>query len=360
MEIVEICRAFNIKGEHKSTEILKSGNINATYKVSFIEDGNTVAYILQKINTYVFKRPEHIMHNIKLINQHIGNKLPECDRPRKMLNFLERENGENYLYDEDSFWRGYVFVPDSVTYNNFSDLSLLQRAGEAFGEFQTMLSDFDASLLYEIIPGFHNTKSRYDHLMDTVDKDPAARVASVKGELEFIKKYSNLGCSLCDMLDEGLLPLRVTHNDTKGNNVLFDENTGETLAVIDLDTVMPGLVAYDFGDAIRFAANNTDEDDPDTSKVFLCLDRFEAFAKGFVPKIASGATKNEIDTLALGAFVMTYELAIRFLDDYLAGDVYFKLNYPEHNIVRARNQIALCEDMLTKLDEMKNIVARSL
>lgn len=358
MDLIEICRQFGIKGEHVETEMLKSGNINSTYKVTFNESGKEISYVIQKINTYVFKNPDYIMANIKKVTGHISYKLPEEKRTRGVLSYLERENGDNFLIDEDSFWRGYTFIENSVTYNNFADLELLEGAGRAFGEFQTLLSDFDASVLFEIIPNFHNTKARIERLIEIAEQDPAGRLDSVKEEMDFILENKEIGESLCNMLDEGTLPLRVTHNDTKGNNVLFDPDTKKTLAVIDLDTVMPGLIAYDFGDAVRFAANNTDEDDPDISKVYLCIERFEAFAKGFVPQIKHGAIKAELDTLALGAIVMTYELAVRFLDDYIAGDKYFKVLYPEHNIVRARNQIALCKDMLAKRELMEETVRK--
>lgn len=358
MTLEKVCRVFRIKGEMLSCNTLKDGNINKTYKVTFKEGETERCYIVQNINQYVFKNPEHIMANINAATLHIAARLPEKDRKRGVLSFLKTEDGDNYYIDEEKkFWRSYEFIENSVTYNSFSDLDLLCRAGAAFGEFQLLMSDFDASALYEIIPDFHNTKARYARLFEKIAADEYGRVGKVQPEIEFLKSVRKTAESLVEMQQIGELPLRVTHNDTKGNNVLFDADTGEALAVIDLDTVMPGLVAYDFGDAVRFAANTADEDDPDLSKVSLSLDRFEAFAKGFVPKIKSSATDKEIQTLPLGALVMTVELAVRFLDDYIDGDKYFKLNYPEHNLVRARNQVALSKDMLKKLPKMNEIIS---
>ncbi len=359
MELGEIYKIFGLKGECVGETVLKTGNINKTYKADFIEDGAEKSYILQKINTYVFKKPEYIMKNINGVTKHIYDRLPEEKRERGVLRYLTANDGKNYFIDKDeSFWRGYGFVFNSVTYNSFDDLKMFEATGAAFGEFQLLLSDYDAGSLYEIIPDFHNTKKRYERLFETIEKDPAGRVKDAQPEIEFLKKYRYLGESLCDMLEKGELPLRVTHNDTKCNNILFDKDTGETLAVIDLDTVMPGLIAYDFGDAIRFGANTSDEDEPDTSKTSLDLDKYEAFTKGFVGKIRNSATENELKTLSLGAIVMTVELAVRFLDDYLDGDKYFKLNYPEHIICRTRCQIALAADMIAKKDKMDAITEK--
>ncbi|MBO4423230.1 MAG: aminoglycoside phosphotransferase family protein [Clostridia bacterium] len=359
MDLTHIYGIFGIKGRPVGCTVLKNGNINKTYKADFEDEDTQKSYIIQSINTYVFKHPEYIMENIDGVTKHIYDKLPEDKKERGVLHFLHRADGRNYYIDGDgSFWRGYEFVPNSVTFDSFDDPALFEAAGSAFGEFQLLLSDYDAKSLHEIIPGFHNTKSRYEKLFDTIEKDPAGRAASVSDEIEFLKEYRQLGESLVDMLEKGGLPLRVTHNDTKGNNILFDRDTHETLAVIDLDTVMPGLVAYDFGDAIRYGANFSDEDEPDISKTGLDLVRFEAFTKGFVGKIKDTAEENELKTLSVGAIVMTVELAVRFLDDYIDGDKYFKLNYPEHNLVRTRCQIALAKDMISKKSEMDKIIEK--
>lgn len=359
MDLTEIYKIFGLTGEYTGYNVLKNGNINKTYKADFKENGKNKSYIIQNINTYVFKKPEYIMENIDGVTKHIYGKLPDDKKERGVLHYLNAVDGKNYYVDKNGgFWRGYGFVDNSVTYDSFDDPALFEAAGAAFGDFQLLLSDYDASTLHEIIPGFHNTKSRYKKLFETIEKDPAGRVGSVMPEIEFLKENRGLGEALVDMLEDGELPLRVTHNDTKGNNILFDKDTNETLAVIDLDTVMPGLVAYDFGDAIRFGANFSDEDEPDISKTGLDLKKYEAFTKGFVGKIKDSATKKELETLSLGAIVMTIELAVRFLHDYIDGDKYFKLNYPEHNIVRTRCQIALAKDMIKKRGEMDRIVKK--
>ncbi len=359
MELTEIYNAFMLKGECTACTVLKNGNINKTFKVDFTDGEKEYSYILQKINTYVFKKPEHIMANIDGVTEHIYNKLPDDKKERGVLHYLKATDGRNYYTDkEGGFWRGYGFVPNSVTFDSFADPSLFESAGAAFGEFQLLLADYDASTLYEIIPGFHDTKKRYKAFFEKVEEDPAGRAAECKEEIDFLREVRADGELLVDLLEQGELPVRVTHNDTKGNNILFDKDTKETLAIIDLDTVMPGLVAYDFGDAIRFGANYSDEDEPDISKTGLDLIRFEAFTKGFVGKIKNTATKKELETLSDGAIVMTVELAVRFLHDYLDGDKYFKLNYPEHNIVRTRCQIALAKDMIKKKKEMDAVIAK--
>ena len=359
MELSEIYKAFLLNGKCIRETVIKNGNINKTFKVDFEENGKENSYILQKINTYVFKTPEHIMANIDNVTKHIYNKLPDDKKERGVLHYLNAADGKNYYIDkEGGFWRGYGFVPDSVTFDSFDDPSLFESAGAAFGEFQLLLSDYDASTLYEIIPGFHDTKKRYKAFFEKVEEDPAGRVKEAEEEIEFLRECRPDGEMLVDLLEKGELPLRVTHNDTKGNNILFDRYTKETLAIIDLDTVMPGLTAYDFGDAIRFGANYTDEDEPDYSRTGLDLVKFEAFTKGFVGKIKNTATRKELETLPDGAIVMTVELAVRFLHDYIDGDKYFKLNYPEHNLVRTRCQIALAKDMIKKKKEMQAVVAK--
>jgi hypothetical protein len=221
-----------------------------------------------------------------------------------------------------------------------------------------MLSDFDASLLYETIPNFHNTRARFETLDAHVKEDVCGRVESVRAELDAVQSMRADALLLCDMLQRGELPLRVTHNDTKINNVLFDAVTGKEKTVIDLDTVMPGLVAYDFGDAIRFAGNRAAEDEPDLSLVGLDMARFAAFARGFVGEVGASLTENERKTLARGAFSITVEQTVRFLDDYICGDVYFKTLYPGHNLVRTRNQLRLAQDVWKHLDEMNAEVER--
>ena len=351
-KLMQVCKAFCITGEMISCEEIKVGNVNRTYKVGYLRpDGKEKWYMVQKVNTFVFKHPEQVMDNIDKVTEYIHKKDPD----RLSLHFHHTPDRKNFLYDQDGFWRLFNYIP-SANYNVTDDLEVVNNAGEAFGEFQMMLSDFSADQLHETIPDFHNTRKRFEKLMEDAKKDPCGKVQEVEAEMEWLKEVQDLACRLTDMHEKGELPLRVTHNDTKINNVLFDAETKKALAVIDLDTVMPGLVGHDFGDAIRFAANFVEEDCPDFEKAGVNLKVFSAFTQGFLKWTAGTLTQNEIDTLALSAFVLTAELATRFLDDYILGSPYFKIEYPEHNLVRTRCQIALAKDMLKNMDEMNKIV----
>ena len=256
----------------------------------------------------------------------------------------------------NDYWRVCHFVVNSVTYETVENSKVLFSAGYAFGRFQYMFSDLPMERLYDTIPDFHNTRKRMDALFETVALDPMDRVKDLKDEIAFFEKYRNTASKLIDMLEMGELPLRVTHNDTKYNNILMDKDTSEPLCVIDLDTVMPGLTMYDFGDAIRFAANTAVEDETDLTKVGLNMEHYEEFTKGFMTASKSFLTKNEIDNMALGAIVITIELASRFLADHINGDKYFRIHKENHNLDRARCQIKLAQDMLDKYDMMCKIV----
>lgn len=353
MEINAICQLFGISGELEVKQ-LKSGNINSTYLVTADKK-----YIVQKINGYVFKAPEQIMSNIALVTEHIRKKVEAegGDASRQVLHFLTVEGGANFWKDEEgSVWRIYEFVPNSVTFDSTQDLTILRNAGAAFGTFQRNLLDFDAASLYETIPDFHNTPKRLDTLFASVERDECGRVAEAQELIDYLAEKRELAGSVVRQVEQGELPLRVTHNDTKCNNVLFDADTGEELAVIDLDTIMPGLMAYDFGDAVRFAASTAVEDEPDTSKVALDMEKFTAFAEGFVGRLGDTMTAAELDSLAVGTFGITIELASRFLDDYLTGDKYFATNRPKHNLERTACQVALARDMERRMDEMKKIL----
>ncbi len=353
----QLCEVFCINGTVRESSVISNGNINTTYDVYVEESGALHRYVFQKLNIFVFKNPKRIMSNIEYITEHIAGKLEESGESRdKVMHFLHTASGRNYYMEDQGFWRISEYVSNTVAINSSDDLTKLREAGKAFGRFQTMLSDFDATMLYETIPNFHNTRSRIAVFLRHVNEDPCGRVEQVLAEIEKIKEFRALAVRFNELLDSQELPLRVTHNDTKINNVLFDKDTGEAKTVIDLDTVMPGLVAHDFGDAIRFAANTAMEDEPDLAKVSLDMSKYRAFAEGFIPEIVSTLTDTEISTMALGAFVMTVELAVRFLDDYITGDAYFKTLYREHNLVRARCQLRLAEDMFEKLDEMNRVI----
>lgn len=245
---------------------------------------------------------------------------------------------------------------DSVTFNASDDLGIIESTGKAFGYFQTQLSDFDGSVLYETIPDFHNTKKRLDTLFSHVADDPCGRADEVRKEIDYILSVREKAGKLSEQFADGEIPKRVTHNDTKCNNVLFDRNTKEPLVVIDLDTIMPGMSMYDFADAVRFIANTAVEDEPDTSKVFFDTAKFRAFAKGFIGETIDSLEPIEISNLVKATFSITIELASRFLDDYITGDQYFRCAYPKHNLVRTRCQLKLAEDIERKWDELEWIV----
>ena len=352
----QVCLAFRIADDLVSYEELKTGNINRTYKVNTVKpDGSLKSYIVQEVNTYVFKNPVWVMENIDRVTEHIRAK----KGGKVVLHFHHTAEGKTYVFDEHSFWRLFNYI-ESDTYNATTDLAVIRSAGEAFGEFQMMLADFDAAELYETIPDFHNTRKRYETFEASVLADPCGIVTDVKEDVDWLMSVKDRACRLTDLFAAGKLPLRVTHNDTKINNVLFDKKDKSALVVIDLDTVMPGLVGNDFGDAIRFAANFVEEDCPECEKAGVNLAVYEAFAAGFLNCTGKTLTDAEIQTLPLSCFVLATEQAVRFLDDYILGSPYYKTNYPEHNLVRARCQIALAKDMLAKMDEMERIVAECM
>ena len=352
-KLQSICKAFRIPGEFAGYKHLKVGNVNQTYRVFFdMPDKSIKSYIVQKVNTFAFRAPEQLMHNADLITEYIRAR----KRGQVALHYHHTKDRKTYVYDEDQgFWRLSNFI-SSHTYNNCADEQILWETGAAFGEFQNMLSDFPVEELYETIPNFHDTPKRLLDLFEDVQKDPVGRVKEVREELEYIASVQEEAGTLTRLCKRGELPLRVTHNDTKINNILFDPVTKRAVAVVDLDTVMPGLVGHDFGDGVRFAANVAEEDCPDCSQVSFDLDRFTAFTRGFLSQAGGALTPVERDTLALSAFSITVELASRFLDDYLQGDLYFKIDYPTHNLVRARSQLALAKDIHSKLDQMQEII----
>ena len=350
-QIVRAAYGFVLNGTPVSCEEFGGGHINTTYKV--VTDTGA-QYVLQKINTYVFRQPVQLMANAGAVTDYIRARVED---PRMALHFIPDADGLFYHIEEDgSFWRMYDFVGGFCLDAPETDEDFYQSA-LAFGRFQHLLSDFPADTLYETIPEFHNTPDRYRQFRESVQSNAAGRLDSVREEVEFILSREEKGSRLQAMLEAGTLPLRVTHNDTKLNNVLLDQNTRKSLCVLDLDTVMPGLSVNDFGDSIRFGAATAAEDEPDPSKMKLDLHLFSVYTKGFL-EAAEALTPAEIQAMPLGAYTMTLEVGLRFLKDYLDGDQYFKIAYPEHNLVRARTQMALVADMESKWDEMHRIVAQ--
>lgn len=356
MDFIQICNDFCIKGDFLNYEVINTGNINSTFKVQTVDERGNHKYLMQRINKNVFRHPEHIMENITKVVDYIDSSAVTSDLI--ILHFIKSKKGVPFVIDEEgNFWRACKYF-DCVCFNTPEDLNIVEETGRAFGEFQYLLSDFDASVLHITIPDFHNTKKRINNLERAIKYGLGKRKEESKEEIEYILNNKELAITLCKMLQEGKLPLRVTHNDTKCNNVIFNKDTLKALAVIDLDTIMPGLCGYDFGDGARSICCTTWEDETDLSLVKFDLVRFERFTKGYFKSLKSSLTQAEKDTFALSVYVMTIELASRFLQDYLNGDTYFKITSKSHNLIRARCQIALCKDIYNKLDEMNEIVKK--
>lgn len=350
---------FNYKGNFVSCEEFGSGHINKTYIVTYDDNGVEKKYIIQELNANVFKNISELMDNVFSVTSYLRSVIKAYggDPDRETLHFIETTDGKKYYTDGNSYFRSYIFVKDSICYNSVDSAELFKSSGVAFGRFQKLLAGFDADSLNETIPNFHNTKWRYyNEFIPAVDNDSIGRAGNCVDEIEFVKARQGDVSVLVDMIAEGKLPIRVTHNDTKLNNVMFDEHTKECICVIDLDTVMPGLALYDFGDSIRFGANTAAEDEKDLSKVGLNLEYFKAYAEGFLSEAGKALSSCEIENLAFASKLMTFECGMRFLTDYLSGDTYFKTDYPEHNLDRAKNQFKLVADMESKMPEMEQII----
>lgn len=358
--ILAVASHFALGSTPVRVKELTAGNINVTYRLDMAEDKTAPRYVLQRINTAAFKDPVSLMENIGLVTAHIRQSYEAegMNPARRVLTFVEADNG-TLLYEdaEGGAWRCYVYVDDVTAYDAIESAALFREAGVGFGEFQTRLADFPAEKLAETIPGFHNTARRFETFMASVEKDAAGRAASVADEIEFFASRKELMSSIVDRLG-GELPLRVTHNDTKLNNVMLDEVTHEGVCVIDLDTVMPGSMLYDFGDALRFGASTGAEDETDLSKIEFDLTYFEAFTKAFLEEVGGDITPRERELLSFSALLLTLECGIRFLTDYLNGDTYFRIHREHHNLDRCRTQFKLVADMEKKLDQMDAIVAK--
>lgn len=361
-DIRKIIPYFSFRGELIDAIPYGSGHINDTYAATFkLKDGKMQRYIVQRINHNVFKKPEELMENISNITKHLRSKIIATggDPERETLNIVPTCDGGSFLKTgEGNYWRSYIFIEDAKTYDVVENGGHFYAAGKAFGRFQELLSDFPAGNLHETIPDFHHTGKRYDAFIKSVENDAFNRAAEVSEEIEFVTRRSSETRTLVQMLETGKIPLRVTHNDTKFNNVMIDNKTGMGICVIDLDTVMPGSALYDFGDSIRSGANPAAEDEKDLSKVWMELSLYEKFAQGYLESAHSFLTPAELENLPFAAKMMTMECGIRFLTDYLSGDVYFKVHRPGHNLDRARTQFKMVADMENKWDRMHQIVDR--
>ena len=355
----ELLNAFVFEGEFKKSSQLFDGHINNTYIFDFENNGKTDRYLVQELNTFVFKQPEALMNNVVGVTEYMRKKVLENggDVKRECLQVFPAKDGKPYYIDgENRFWRCYNFISDAHSYQSVDSAETFYNAAKAFGKFQCILADFPGENLVETIPNFHNTVSRFADFKKAVGDNLSGRANQANDEIEFVLARENDCSVLIDMLNAGKLPLRVTHNDTKLNNVMFDNETNEGICVVDLDTVMPGLSLYDFGDSIRFGANTAAEDEKDISKVSLSLEYFKAYTLGYLSTAGESLTEEEIDNLAFSSKLMTLECGMRFLGDFINGDVYFKTEYPEHNLVRCRTQFALVADMEKKMEQMQKIV----
>ena len=358
----EVLGAFDFGAPVVGAIRFGAGHINDTFVVHTQPDDCCCRrFILQRMSPAAFKRPDQLMENIIGVTDYLGREIEKHggDRSREALEVIRPKNGQPYYTDsQNGAWRLYPFVEHTICYQSAETPELFAASGRAFGRFQRLLRDYPADTLYETIPNFHNTEDRLAKLKAAVAADKLGRAALCQPEIKFMLDRE-ADCSVAlDAMRSGKLPLRVTHNDTKLNNILFDTVTKKALCIIDLDTVMPGLSLYDFGDAIRTGANTGAEDETDLSKIGLNLSLFETFTAGFLTGCAGSLTPLEIELLPMGAKLMTYECGIRFLADYLVGDVYFKIHREHHNLDRARTQFKLVADMEAKWEEMAEIVRR--
>ncbi len=350
-----IATEFKTDGIPQKSEPFGCGHINDTF---LITTDTEHLYVLQRINTNVFKNPKLLMDNYASVTEYLKKYIAnEGGNPeRGTLNLIPTKAGENWLEKDGKCWRMTIYIDNTVTIQIVQNAQDFYWAGRAFGKFTCQLADYPSETLGETIPNFHNTPSRYRDFEKAVEDDVCGRAASVKAEIDFARTQKEYTSLFVDMLDKGELPLRVTHNDTKLNNVLLDEKTGEPVAVVDLDTVMPGLSLYDFGDSIRFGTNPAAEDEKDLSKVYCDLNYFESYAKGYLEECGKSLTENELRMLPHAGKMMTLECGLRFLTDYLNGDTYFKIHREEHNLDRCRTQFKLVEDMTGKIEDMRRII----
>lgn len=352
----------NFKLPGKLLEVLphKVGHIHDTYIATFRRSGEeTQRYLVQRVNDHVFERPEALMANIQRVTAHLREKIAAAggDPQRETLSLIPTQRGRSFYKNaQGEYWRAYTFIENTQSYEKIRDLDHVYQVARAFGRFQGLLRDFPPSALHETIPDFHHTPKRLAAFLAVAAKDPHNRAQFAQEEMAFVKERGEEAPILTDLIAHGDLPLRVTHNDTKFNNVLIDDATGEGVCVVDLDTVMPGLALYDFGDAVRSGANPAPESERDLSKVGIDLARFEAFVHGYLDAAGDFLTPLEVSLLPFSAKLMTFECGVRFLTDYLAGDVYFKTDRENHNLDRARTQFKMVADMERKFEEMGEIV----
>lgn len=364
--IEEIIKKYNIDGELIEYKQNNSGIINKTYTATFkLNNGNEKKYLIQRINTKVFTEPYKLMKNIEGVTTYLKKQMvKENDTDHKVLEVVKTKEGKSLCYitnvsDTREYYRIYEYIENAISYDQSIDKEIVFNTGKAFGNFQKLLRDYPMNKLEETIKDFHNTPERYKKLMYDIKVDSEGRVEDASKEIVFILKREEYLSAIIDDLKIGEIPYRVTHNDTKVNNVMMNKDTGDFLAVIDLDTVMPGSMLFDYGDGIRSTSSTASEDETDLSKVSLNLELFIAYTDGYLSEMAPYLNYEEVSLMAESVRIITLELAIRFLNDYINGDTYFKIDYDNHNLDRTRNQIHLVEDIESKLEYMNNYIIES-
>ena len=360
-DIRSLARHFAMPGDYVSHAPCGQGHINDTYEIRYNQAGTHVRYILQRINHEIFTRPAEVMDNIRRVTTHIAARLEEqgeSEASRKVLTLVPCRDGSLWHEDRDgNHWRAYFYIEGAEAHNHVNNTALAEEAARAFGSFQKHVSNMGGARLADTIPDFHNTRSRFDAFARAVEENRAGRKDSVAAEIDWVMQREPVADVLLDLHKAGKLPERITHNDTKINNVMIDHQTGEGLCVMDLDTVMPGLVLYDFGDLVRTTTISTAEDERDASRVMMRLPMFDALVRGYLGTARDFLTNEEIAQLAFSGKLITFEIATRFLTDHLNGDVYFKIHRPGHNLDRFRVQAALIGDIDRQFSQMQEVVA---
>jgi len=356
-----IYNQFDFLGDYVGAKKNEAGHINNTYVLTYKNsDGSIHKYSLQRINTSIFTKPIELMENIDKVTNYLKTKIiANGGNPdRETLTVIKTKSGNLCYKDCDGdVWRAYIYIEDVIAHEFIEHPQQFYNAGQAFGHFQNMLSDFPINQLHETILQFHDTNNRFKNFVASVESNASKRADTVRKEIDFVLSRQNICGVITDCIAKGTIPLRVTHNDTKLNNILMDKDTDKAVCLIDLDTVMPGSALYDFGDSIRFGASSASEDEKDLSKVYMQMNLFQAFTEGYLGEVKNVLTEDEIKNLAMSAIIMTLECGMRFLADHIDGDIYFQIHRPNHNLDRARTQFKLVADMEKKLSEMNAVVA---
>ncbi len=358
-ELRELISQFNVYGDFLVGIPFGSGHVNDTYMLTYDQGGVRLNYVLQRINSNVFSDPVQVMENVDRVTEHILRKIRQAhaETKKRTIRLLRTPENKPYVYDRNgSCWRAYVFIERARAYDVLENPAQAHCIAKAFGEFQHQLIDLPGKRLHDTIPDFHNTPKRIEQLEEAVKNDPLGRVKNIRKEIDFILERKNEAGTLLRLNKEGSIPERITHNDTKCNNILIDDLSGEGICVIDLDTVMPGLSLYDFGDMVRSGTNPADEDELDLTKVYMRFDMYQALFEGFCSSAGAFMTAAEKESLPLSGKLITMEIGTRFLTDYINGDIYFKIKHSSHNLERCRTQLKLVQSIEEQMNAMMSLL----